>query len=100
MAWQIASEVKYLSPNQIVYRNLARRNRLISTKNYQLHITDIAMGKSEYFNDYARVEWLQSFITLRWAAWESKLLNQFSFKSDVWPVGITLYELLTYPLEQ
>ena len=72
MASQIASGMKYIESQHIVHRDLAARNCLVGS-NGHIKISDLAMSRPLYANDYHSVEG-RSALPIRWMSWESVLL--------------------------
>jgi serine/threonine protein kinase len=91
--------MKYLSEHGIVHRDLAARNLLVSTSNSSLQSLNITVKVADFglSSPEAKVEEDVGYkhFALAWLAKETILTAQFSFYSDIWSFGVTMWEIFT-----
>lgn len=86
---QLSKGLKYLLDNNILHRDLKPQNILIS-KNYDIKITDF--GFATYYTKDTIINTLCG--SPMYMAPEIITKNGYNYKSDLWSVGIILYEML------
>jgi serine/threonine protein kinase len=86
---QLSNGLKYLLNNNILHRDLKPQNILLS-KNYDIKITDF--GFATYYTKDTIINTLCG--SPMYMAPEIITKNGYDYKSDLWSVGIILYEML------
>ena len=86
---QLSNGLKYLLDNNILHRDLKPQNILLS-KNYDIKITDF--GFATYYTKDTIINTLCG--SPMYMAPEIITRNGYDYKSDLWSVGIILYEML------
>ncbi|XP_037228341.1 BDNF/NT-3 growth factors receptor-like isoform X1 [Falco rusticolus] len=94
IAQQIAAGMVYLASQHFVHRDLATRNCLVG-ENLLVKIGDFGMSRDVYSTDYYRVGG-HTMLPIRWMPPESIMYRKFTTESDVWSLGVILWEIFTY----
>ncbi|KAK6035895.1 protein tyrosine kinase [Cooperia oncophora] len=105
---QIVAGLCYLTSQQIVHRDLAARNCLVSGESdlrcclpsqrppITVKISDFGMSRRLYGHaDYYRMH-NHALLPVRWLPPEAINDCKFSVSSDVWALGVTMWEVFSY----
>ncbi|XP_046642063.1 discoidin domain-containing receptor tyrosine kinase B-like isoform X2 [Daphnia pulicaria] len=98
LSCQIARAVKYLEEKGMVHKDLATRNCLVGP-DLQIKICDLAIICAAFKDDYGEVRGRKS-LPIRWIAWETIVMDKFTYSSSVWMLAVTVWEISTVAKEK
>ncbi|XP_055357887.1 tyrosine-protein kinase RYK-like [Paramacrobiotus metropolitanus] len=93
-AVDVINGLEYLHSKNIVHKDLALRNCLISP-DLKVEISDNALARDLFPEDYHCLGDNENR-PLKWMAYESLTVGEFHRPSDIWSYGVLVWELLTY----
>eukprot|EP01116_Phalansterium_solitarium_P022115 TRINITY_DN7186_c0_g1_i1.p1 TRINITY_DN7186_c0_g1~~TRINITY_DN7186_c0_g1_i1.p1 ORF type:complete len:719 (+),score=273.41 TRINITY_DN7186_c0_g1_i1:160-2316(+) len=95
MMIQAASGMEYLHSRDILHRDLACRNLLVSAglgTNHVIKVSDFGLACEVYGNYYTSSS---KIFPVRWTAPESLEFGRFAKASDIWSFGVTMWEVMS-----
>ncbi|XP_035227306.1 tyrosine-protein kinase-like otk [Stegodyphus dumicola] len=87
---QIALGMEYITKQQLVHKDLAARNCLVSS-NLKIKISCPCLSLDTYSQEYYHCE--SRIVPLRWAPAEAVIADTWSVKSDVWSFAVLVWEI-------
>ncbi|KAM9717984.1 non-receptor tyrosine-protein kinase TNK1 isoform 1-T2 [Menidia menidia] len=94
-ATQIVAGMEYLETRRYIHRDLAARNVLLASRD-TVKIGDFGLMRGLNQDRDHYVMSAHKRIPFAWCAPESLRVGSFSHASDVWMLGVTLWEMFTY----
>eukprot|EP00056_Hartaetosiga_gracilis_P010860 m.161638 g.161638 ORF g.161638 m.161638 type:complete len:1374 (-) comp13402_c0_seq7:1641-5762(-) len=92
---QVCAGLAYLGSVGYVHRDLAARN-ILMTGAQALKIGDFGMARSIHNSSYYTGKNAKARLPLRWMSPEAVLMNKYTHLSDVYALGVVMYEIFTY----
>eukprot|EP00727_Mastigamoeba_balamuthi_P014406 m51a1_g9590 putative tyrosine-protein kinase fes fps (658) ;mRNA; f:1019538-1022221 len=90
----VAAGMQFLASNKVIHRDLACRNVLYQGMTPVVKISDFGLSRIRW--GVANVnDAVDSRMTVRWTPPESYTSSQWSEKSDVWSMGVLIWEVMT-----
>uniref|UniRef100_A0A914UHZ3 Tyrosine-protein kinase receptor n=1 Tax=Plectus sambesii TaxID=2011161 RepID=A0A914UHZ3_9BILA len=108
IAVQAAEGLSYLTQMHVIHRDIAARNCLVSgavddfatgerdRPPIVVKLSDFGMSRDIYSDEYYRISNKRAVLPVRWLPPESLVMGKFTHESDVWSMGITLWEVFSY----
>ncbi|XP_053568746.1 inactive tyrosine-protein kinase 7 [Bombina bombina] len=90
---QVALGMEHLSNSRFVHKDLAARNCLVSAQRV-VKVSALGLSKDVYHSEYYHLR--QAWVPLRWMPPEAVQDDDFSTKSDVWSLGVLMWEVFTH----
>jgi serine/threonine protein kinase len=82
--------IAFLHSRDIIHRDIAARNFLL-TASLDVKLSDFGMSKlSDYYYSFS-----EKPLPIRWSSPEVLERRKFSFESDRWALGVTLWEIFS-----
>ncbi|GMT03938.1 hypothetical protein PENTCL1PPCAC_26112 [Pristionchus entomophagus] len=93
---QMCKGMTYLETKHCVHRDLAARNMLLSADEKTVKICDFGLMRCLEENERLYVMSPQKKVPFAWCPPEALRHRQFSHASDVWSMGVAMWEIFTY----